>query len=210
MAKPAHRVQLQKQETAAGGGDPSDDDSFFWDVLDAGEDAPDVAGVYFQESTGRDKVVAAYRESDKLFFEDSENAGASRRSLSDLAAGVVPVAATEMSGSGDITTTAAPASPAAVPGLSITPGAGTYTVWVSAEVENNAPVFDELLVILYAAGAEVSRRTTAGLFKDGRATVAFHAKITIADGEAVEVYWATDKPPATMGNRSLLLLRVHT
>jgi hypothetical protein len=92
VAKPPDRVQLFKQESAAGGGDAADDDEMLQAPLDPAEDAPDVNGLYFQESDGggghtADKVVTAYREGNALFFEDAANAGAGRASLSDLIAG---------------------------------------------------------------------------------------------------------------------------
>ena len=88
MAKPADRVQLTKQESAAGGGDGADDDPYLNTApLNADEDAPDVAGIYGQQAGGRDKIVVIYREGNKWYFEDSENAGAGRVTLTDLVAG---------------------------------------------------------------------------------------------------------------------------
>ena len=95
MPKPADRVQLQKYETAASGGDPADEAAAegFNTPLDADEDAPDVAGIYFQESPGvRDTVVTIYRESNEMYFEDTSNAGASRKSLTNLSSGALPPA----------------------------------------------------------------------------------------------------------------------
>lgn len=91
MAKPPDRVQLQKQESAAGGGDAGDDDPLLQSALDSAEDAPDVAGIYFQENVGLgvsslDFQVVIYREGDRMWFEDSENLGVTRVCLSDLAA----------------------------------------------------------------------------------------------------------------------------
>ena len=88
MAKPAHRVQLQKQESVAGGGDAADDDPMLYAPLDASEDAPDVAGVYLQQGALRDQLVTVYRDTDdKLWFEDTDNSGAARKSLLDLSGG---------------------------------------------------------------------------------------------------------------------------
>lgn len=85
MSKPVDRVQILKRETTAGGGDASDVDDFFTESpLDAGEDAPDVAGVYFQEGSDRDKVVVIYREDNKLYFEDTDHSGVDRVCLGDL------------------------------------------------------------------------------------------------------------------------------
>lgn len=93
MPKPPDKVQLQKQESSAGGGDDADnDDGFLYSPLDPAEDAIDVAGVYLQEDTGggvssNDKVVVLYREGNEMYMEDSVNAGASRVSLSALLSG---------------------------------------------------------------------------------------------------------------------------
>ena len=95
MPKPQDRVQLQKYETAASGGDAADEAAAegFITPLDADEDAPDVAGVYFQESPGvRDKVVTVYREGGTMYFEDSpSNSGVNRKSLDQLASGGLPL-----------------------------------------------------------------------------------------------------------------------
>ena len=100
MPKPQDRVQLFKQESTAGGGDDADADEFLAKVpLDSSEDAPDMAGVYLQESgtLSGDKQVVAYREGDQMFFEDINNQGAGRKSLSDLAAaGQTPTEAGEI------------------------------------------------------------------------------------------------------------------
>ena len=93
MPKPADRVQLFKQESAAGGGDAADEDEMLGtEPIESHEDAPDVAGIYIQEDVGggvssADKQVTVYRESNKMYLEDAENAGAGRLSLSALAAG---------------------------------------------------------------------------------------------------------------------------
>lgn len=95
MPKPADRVQIQKYETAASGGDAADEAAAegFNTPLDADEDAPDVAGIYFQESPSiRDKTNVIYREGDELYFEDSLNAGVSRKTLTQLALIGLPVA----------------------------------------------------------------------------------------------------------------------
>ena len=91
MAKPADRVQLQKQESAAGGGDPADADEFLGTCpLEPNEDAPEVQGVYFQPpapSTDRDEEVYIGRNADgDLCFKDENNAEVN---LSALAGGLL-------------------------------------------------------------------------------------------------------------------------
>jgi len=92
MPKPPDRVQISKQESAAGGGDALDADDMLQSPLDPSEDAIDVAGVFLQEDTGggvssADEVVAIYREASEAYFEDTAHAGASRVSLGDLVLG---------------------------------------------------------------------------------------------------------------------------
>jgi hypothetical protein len=72
MAKPVDRVQLIKQESAAGGGDASDVDEFFTESpLDPNEDAPEVQGVYFQPTaSGTDEDVYITRNDDDMVFRD--------------------------------------------------------------------------------------------------------------------------------------------
>ncbi len=91
MAAPADKVQLHKQESSAGGGDPADADDFsiLAEVLDPNEDAPEVQGVFFQPpspSTVSDKLVYATRDSSgNLIFRDDFDG--TERTLSTLLTG---------------------------------------------------------------------------------------------------------------------------
>lgn len=82
------RVQLQKQERAATGGDDADSGEFLWDVLDSTEDAPDVRGLFLQPDSpaARDKTTGIYRNGDDLVFADKTN-GATEYTLSDVLTG---------------------------------------------------------------------------------------------------------------------------
>jgi len=87
VPKPLNRVQLQKQESATGGGDQDDFDNFLFSPLDPTEDAPDVAGFYIQESgVVKDKAVAIYREDGEMWFEDATHSGVNRVNLDDMTA----------------------------------------------------------------------------------------------------------------------------
>lgn len=96
MPKPVDRVQLQKQESVAGGGDASDVDEFLNTLpLDPNEDAPDVQGVYIQPpapSTVKDEEVYISRDdSGNMCFKDENN---TEKTLTDLAAassGLLPL-----------------------------------------------------------------------------------------------------------------------
>jgi hypothetical protein len=85
VPKPLDRVQLQKQENVAQGGSSDDFDDWLYSPLDPMEDAPEVGGLFIQESGIRDETVTIYRENGELYFEDLENSGLDRLSLSDLA-----------------------------------------------------------------------------------------------------------------------------
>ena len=87
MPKPSDRVNPLKLESAAEGGDAADDNLGLPAKLNPEEDAVAVAGLFYGESgnDGQDKLVTSYREGDEMFFEDTNNAGAGRKSLSDLA-----------------------------------------------------------------------------------------------------------------------------
>lgn len=83
------RVQIQKQESAAGGGDAADVDDFFPNVpLDSGEDAVEVRGIMLQdaEPAAKDKSTGIYRDGSDMVFADASN-GATEYTLSELVAG---------------------------------------------------------------------------------------------------------------------------
>lgn len=93
--KPPDRVHPLKLEDASEGGDALDDNMGLPSRLNPTEDALAVAGLYGGEDgkDGSDKIVTLYRESDRWYFEDTDNAGLARKSLADLAAagaGITP------------------------------------------------------------------------------------------------------------------------
>lgn len=71
---PLDRVQVIKQETAAGGGDPADDVDWFNTPIEPQEDAIEAAGVYIQSPTARDENVLISRDSNgNITFKDVAN-----------------------------------------------------------------------------------------------------------------------------------------
>jgi len=90
MPKPPDKVQLIKQESTAGGGDPTDNDELYLESpLDPTEDAPEVQGVFFQDKGGgqsNDENVYITRDGDDLVFNDKTVA--SEVILNDLLATV--------------------------------------------------------------------------------------------------------------------------
>lgn len=66
------RVQVLKQESAALGGDGSEEVP--WPApIDPQEDSPEVAGVYFQDASNRDENVLIDRSGNNMRFKDPNN-----------------------------------------------------------------------------------------------------------------------------------------
>ena len=74
MPKPPDKVQINKQESVAGGGDPLDNDELFETApLQPWEDAPEVQGLYFQPTNSgiNDEDVYITRDlSGNMLFRD--------------------------------------------------------------------------------------------------------------------------------------------
>jgi len=88
MAAPVDRVQVLKNESAAGGGDPLDEEEGFPTQLNPNEDAPEVQGLFFQPPGGSstDELVWITRDvSGNLLFRD--NVDQVERTLSSLLTG---------------------------------------------------------------------------------------------------------------------------
>lgn len=111
----------------------------------------------------------------------------------------------EVKATGDITTTSGSAVLAT--GMTITPGAGTYLVWFSADIENSSNKAAVFLSI-FAAGAEEAERENWLTDKNDRYSGSVHAKVTVDAGEAIEGRWRRNSGTATMGNRSLMIKEV--
>jgi hypothetical protein len=85
MAKPTDRVQIQKRESGAEGGDAADDSYFLYEPLDSSEDCVELRGLFLQPETGsKDENVAVWRTGDDLIFCDITTGVES--TLSDLLA----------------------------------------------------------------------------------------------------------------------------
>jgi len=96
VAKPADKVQLQKQESVAGGGDAADVDEFLSTLpLDPNEDAPEVQGVFFQPpapSVTKDEDVYIGRDAaGNMCFKDQNNTEQALTDLVSAAAGLLPL-----------------------------------------------------------------------------------------------------------------------
>lgn len=83
----ADRVRPLKNERT-GSGEGSEDDFGFPTQANPQEDELACAGIVAGEAgkDGSDLLVRLYRENDKWFFEDVDNTGGNRKSLTDLAA----------------------------------------------------------------------------------------------------------------------------
>lgn len=87
MAKPAHRVQLLKQETAAGGGDPNDlGELFYEDKINTREDAPEAAGLFLQSPSGPDdeECYVTRDDSGNMLLKDENADSGNEVTLSEL------------------------------------------------------------------------------------------------------------------------------
>ena len=83
------RVQVQKEETTAGGGDPFDVGPYGGPVpIEPQQDAIESAGIYLQDSVDRDEEVYVCRDQGKLCFRDTENT--TPISLTDINTGALP------------------------------------------------------------------------------------------------------------------------
>ena len=73
MAQPTDRVQVMKQESAGGGGNPADIDPFYAEVtINETQDGISSAGVFLQKQGGpADETVCLWREGDTVFYKDS-------------------------------------------------------------------------------------------------------------------------------------------
>lgn len=93
MAEPTDRVQVLKQESAAGGGDNADRDPFnTWETIDEDEDALSAAGVFLQAVGGTpDEAVLIWREGNDLMLKDPANPAG--KSLTTLSSGGVNIGA---------------------------------------------------------------------------------------------------------------------
>ena len=74
MAIGSHRVQVDKHESSAGGGDEGDLGVFGGPTpIEPQEDAIEAAGVYLQDASNRDEAVFIERDGDDLRFRDENN-----------------------------------------------------------------------------------------------------------------------------------------
>lgn len=89
MVKPVDRVQINKQESTAAGGDTADNDALYLQLpLNSNEDAPEVQGLFIQDITGgqvKDENVYITRNGDNLIFRDISVG--TEKTLSDLSGG---------------------------------------------------------------------------------------------------------------------------
>ena len=129
-----------------------------------------------------------------------------------LVSQINPADSTQVSASGDTTTTSG--SDVLASGMTITPGAGDYRVWFSSSVENSS-TGDYQHVSLYVNGVKLAH-TEREIFTESSipATsfpVATHAWVTgVQAGQAIEARWRTEGGTATMHERTLVVEKVVT
>lgn len=119
---------------------------------------------------------------------------------------------TEVTASGVVTTTST--TFVTVAGMTITPSAGTYLVWFSANGEHNSGGGSELVVGLAVAGVDlaVTERQAGGGFLTAnvRYAVSTQAKVTVNGSQAIEGRFRRDGGVGSveLDNRSLMIMKV--
>lgn len=113
---------------------------------------------------------------------------------------------------GTSTITRTQATYAVVPGMTLTPGAGTYLAMFSstANVDKNAHV---AFFSIFSNGSQVlSSQRRVGGQANNQGGFTCTAKVTVADGQAIDARWRMDNtsgnPTVTMMSRTLALVRV--
>ena len=142
-----------------------------------------------------------YNETDDR-MELSENTGSYER--------LVPFA-NEATATADTTTTSA--TDTQVNAMTLTPAAGTYMVWFTGSVDhssNNSSIFTSI----YNGGTQVasSEREFGRGAGQGDVTCSFAcvAIVTVDGATAITGQWRTDAATATMHERTLHVVEVHT
>ena len=115
----------------------------------------------------------------------------------------------QVSATGDTTT--ASGSDTLLSGMTFTPGAGTYHVWFSSSVECNTTGTTQYASI-YANDVQVAHTEreayTEGSIANTSFPIASHARVSIGDGEDIDVRWRTTGGTATMHERTFAYEKV--
>jgi hypothetical protein len=140
----------------------------------------------------------------ELFYQDS---GGTVRQLTPPS-GALP-AATEATATADTTTTSA--TDVLVNAMTLTPAAGTYTVFFTGSVDHSANNGD-IDTSVYSGGVQVasSERTFGRGAGQGNVTSSFCcvAIVTVNGAQAIEGQWRTSGATATMHERALTISEV--
>lgn len=142
---------------------------------------------------------------DLILIEDSAAANAKKR----VQLGNVPLATTEVTATGNITTTSATYVTATT--MTITPAAGTYLVWFSTSVSNSGGNGAGVDIAIAVAGTVVtaSERSTESNRSDEVFAAATHATAVVNGSQAITAEWLrTTNGTATMRERTLTILKV--
>jgi hypothetical protein len=90
------------------------------------------------------------------------------------------------------------------------PGAGDYLVWFSSSVESSATSYQ--YVSLYVNGSQLPHTErqiyTESSINDTSFPVATHARVSVLDGQAIDVRWRTTAGTATMHERTLMVQKI--
>jgi hypothetical protein len=116
----------------------------------------------------------------------------------------------QMSVTADTTTATNAKIDVPMPSMTLTPGAGTYSVFASAQAMGGAKN-DRVILTIYANGVKVANsERSCPIAQSDEASAFSTAKVTIADGQAIKVYWRTNNGAGVVvKHRSLFLTRIE-
>jgi hypothetical protein len=183
------------------------DSSAIWQTPSGSADANAVhvnAASEISGITEKTTPVAA----DLLIIEDSAEANVKKRvQIGNLPHPSPTLTSSEATATSSTTTTSS--SYAAMSGMTLTPGAGTYLCLFSTSLSSSASNA-EINVSLYANGSQIAAtESKASLFKSGDIVdMATNKVVTVAAGQAIDIRWKTASGTATAYARVLTLVKI--
>lgn len=96
-----------------------------------------------------------------------------------------------------------------VTSMTITPGAGTYLVFFNSDVTNgNANRTQFVSIYVNGVQAVNSEQQNFNTFGNQRMSIAVQSLATVAAAQAIDIRWRVSANTGSMGNRSLILIKV--
>lgn len=132
-----------------------------------------------------------------------------RNGVTEDLVGVSEIDFLEVNAAGDITTTST--TDVVATGMTITPGAGTYSVKFSTQLQSSTGGGQVFTTVYGNASAITNSQRQfirTGIFGGNvRLTQVNTASVTVAASQAIDIRWRVNAGTGTMGNRSLTLQR---